>query len=840
MIVPKINTPQQVTQQTITPPKTYTYQTVMDGTVQLSLPNIGIMLVRPNATYNLSKYFVCRPQINATAFGTSNIDFPLPGAKVSFSIVPDTYKGYILSTNSIGTQQKSYTTHNYLHGYSWDKPLQDLQFQQTLIQEIDKQTHGTQRAAPCGALEDIHAGDTYIGDKNAGGLFIGKAIITVKGSDLAYTQYSAISDKITTVACTIETDTLSTLHQFSNNIDKYLKAGSEKQGLGIYNTANAYPVYTKGYTVTADTHIASPIYRYQKFNGGAVSGECISIHSYIEPKTQVVSTQANLYSGTIHKASINNLKSIKTPTVIGLKHSPQSDPKEINKKKEQLKKTYESLYIQETNNATEKALLMQLAYANSDTGMLLSSLWDIDTVLKMVDEGIVPQADSVFPGVSRGEPAQIGQQLPPPQKAEIQSTFDKSKTIVMNNTSFITQQSDGSIIIKDGYGSSIIMTRGNIYISSALDTFIRPGRDLVGLIPRRAEITSNQSIVLAAKKDISVAAQHNTKISSAVSGGIGYTVIQNRSGKDAINSGMVIRSNADMSITASKDMRIALNDKTVKNAGDKATLGTGSIIIEGNQLALKSNSIMNICAKDGFGLYAYNGSTGSGINIGVNYIDIVGPSLNFDTGAIDIGKSKTTHTVKLMGEQKSFTLNSGSGTLGVHLNGQLYCRDIFSAGSVIVSSQVIGNEYFVLSTKKSEIYSLPKSSIDGVRKTLKTIGTYTYKAGGPVNISIVQNWYNDNYICSKQLMFTSTAALNLPALYKMPTMTWQMNPIEPSYTVFTPVKIKETGNDTYTYTYPGKDAWEAGMMATVNESYMIDYTEKPLLQSYTTNTKKGN
>lgn len=37
-----------------------------------------------------------------------------------------------------------------------------------------------------------------------------------------------------------------------------------------------------------------------------------------------------------------------------------------------------------------------------------------------------------------------------------------------------------------------------------------------------------------------------------------------------------------------------------------------------------------------------------------------------------------------------------------------------------------------------------------------------------------QPWYNDNYICSKELSFTDSGVLNF-GQYKMPSMCWQTN-----------------------------------------------------------------
>lgn len=107
----------------------------------------------------------------------------------------------------------------------------------------------------------------------------------------------------------------------------------------------------------------------------------------------------------------------------------------------------------------------------------------------------------------------------------MKDTYTGKTKRIYKCTSFITQEEDGSILIKDGWGSEIRMSGGNIYISSALDTFIRPGRDCIGLVPRRLELDANGAAVIAAKKSVKVASESNLYLSSAVSGEDGYTVL---------------------------------------------------------------------------------------------------------------------------------------------------------------------------------------------------------------------------------------------------------------------------------------------------------------------------
>jgi hypothetical protein len=79
--------------------------------------------------------------------------------------------------------------------------------------------------------------------------------------------------------------------------------------------------------------------------------------------------------------------------------------------------------------------------------------------------------------------------------------------------SVIAQGDDGSILIEDGFGSSIHMSGGNIQITCPGDVFLRPGRSLVAMAPFDAVIRAgNSADISAAKKDVRIKAERNCMI----------------------------------------------------------------------------------------------------------------------------------------------------------------------------------------------------------------------------------------------------------------------------------------------------------------------------------------
>lgn len=158
---------------------------------------------------------------------------------------------------------------------------------------------------------------------------------------------------------------------------------------------------------------------------------------------------------------------------------------------------------------------------------------------------------------------------------------------------------------------------------------------------------------------------------------------------------MVIRSNGDMSITTSRDLYIGVNDKTSKNAGDKATRGTGSVCIDGSVLLLNSDNYIK-ATSGSIGLYGYSGTTGAGMLITPNTTSISSQELYLNTGSVFVGALRGSGKVTIGNTDKQFTVSVGTGAGVLHVRGHLQCRDITAAGTLMVSGALGANSYMVL------------------------------------------------------------------------------------------------------------------------------------------------
>lgn len=772
-------------------------------------------------------------------FGVSVAGLPAVGTSVIAWINKATGKGYILSVNPGGGQPKAYKLFSLLHTYRWNTPVGDLTFSTQLQTLISKYANSGVNSTPCGATQDTYPGDLVIGDKYGPSAFFGRAQITIKGSGLAYTEFSGLDNSITVVAQRTQFDSFSQLIQHSTDISRQLTASGAKQGLGVLQTNSSKPVENnpgQGNTPSVDYSAQSgdPIYRTQEFKGGLVSGQFNSVLSplqdqqYQDMDIPVLATNHVAYDGQTETVSAKTIRLIKTPDI----YAPQqiSDQTAAQLAQQQIPKFQTPQYT-----STDKALQMDALLQQSGTQYILRNQLTDQQILSLYSNNVQclaqPLTARITDWTDSGQSSQ--QQLAPCKYAQVTDTYTGQQKRVYKCTSFITQQQDGSILIKDGWGSQIRMTGGNIYISSALDTFIRPGRDCIGLIPRRMQLDANGAAVIASKKSVKVAAQGSLYLSSAVSGQDGYTVLQNRS--KTASAGMVIRSNGDMSITTSRDMYIGVNDKTSKNAGDKATRGTGSVCIDGSVLLLNSDNYIK-ATSGSIGLYGYSDTVGAGMLITPNTTSISSQRLYLNTGSVFVGALGGSGKVTIGNTDKQFTVSGGTGAGVLHVRGQLQCRDITAAGTLMVSGALGANSYMVLGQQQVDI--IPKvapQSLRAFKKQISNMFSFTITVPYLKYPQQTQAWYNDNYICGKQLSFTQSGVLSFGE-YKMPKMCWQTN--TKSGQIFQPVITKETGQDQPTSkSYPGKSAWKAGTISTLDQNYSVKY-ELPLQGNYTVNTDK--
>ncbi len=118
--------------------------------------------------------------------------------------------------------------------------------------------------------------------------------------------------------------------------------------------------------------------------------------------------------------------------------------------------------------------------------------------------------------------------MPSPTAVEV-AVDSETSTEYYASRSIIKQTDDGSIILEDGYGSQIIMSGGNIYISPALDVVLTPGRSTINWSPQDIINKAGNSVdISASQKDVRIKAENNLHMLGGNSGR-GGVLIESRS-----------------------------------------------------------------------------------------------------------------------------------------------------------------------------------------------------------------------------------------------------------------------------------------------------------------------
>lgn len=117
-----------------------------------------------------------------------------------------------------------------------------------------------------------------------------------------------------------------------------------------------------------------------------------------------------------------------------------------------------------------------------------------------------------------------------PKFASIQIDHRTGDTKYYYSRSVIAQLPDGSILIEDGYGSSIHMTGGNIFISGAGDVWLKPGRSIAMWAGDDIVARAGSSVdITAGNADVRIKAERNLHMLAGNSGVTGGIMLETRS-----------------------------------------------------------------------------------------------------------------------------------------------------------------------------------------------------------------------------------------------------------------------------------------------------------------------
>lgn len=691
---------------------------------------------------------------------------------------------------------------------------------------------------------DINAlpGDNDQIDMNGNaGIHIGRFVAQLRGSPIAFIDVANITHAIRMVANKMEQHL--PLSYILNG--KYLSvhniATSEDEAFGVSDDDSV--VVNDGVLEFNDEN-AIPLYRLQQTEGAAVDGKeelvvgfPVGNRHYVTTEPPILAKKRTAIDGTLSEASAQAITSIKSPAIQAIHQVAYNKDKDPASQQDILQ-PYEPTYIEpEEYTQPEKP---EFAISDAAINKLIDTLFTGDYLErlqeKMAEHGLaISTKEGTLETLITGSTFKTGptneQEYGLPDQVQLTDPVTGKTSTYFKSTSFISQEPDGSILICDGYGSEIRMSRGNIYISPALDLFFRPGRDLSAMVPRHQSYNAQSTTTINTAGNAYIRATGDLKIAGATDGSGVVTLECDAKDTNSV-AGLIIRSTSGATLTGA-DIYIGINSgigPTTNNVVEPARAGTividacskGKISMRSNEQLVDSNNIY---------LLANMKTTeqGSAILINDTHIGIY-------TRTVDMPASVRMTQAKA--ENKVTVVRNGAA-VDVSLVYSSFPQ-LMVESSVVVGGSIICN-------KQGRFCEGIVAK--GVASTSPFCGVVSYKFNDPFELTeidkpqpitvgdsisdnivqLTQSIYQDSYVSSNSFAFPTT--YNVPVTLRVPGMLWQTQTGETGPKWSEP-EMKSPDGTKITMCYPGAEVWGA---ATISDK---KYKTTSLNKGYITNAIK--
>ena len=685
---------------------------------------------------------------------------------------------------------------------------------------------------------DALAGDLDLVDNDErSGLHIGRLVSQLRGSAMSFVDVTVPDNKVRIVGNTISTNTMTHEGLVGDTYSVFNTAISVSEGFGLKEGGI---VEEDDFSLTPKNDGAIPLYRIQHAEGAPVDGKQDLIldfprtdaHTeYSEPA--ILSARRQSLSGTISDASVRGIMSVKTPSVAGIHqmgygteslvgdnglHDDLHEPYKVTGRKdiEDMDKEADNAANKEEEAITDAAinkLVDKLLFGEYRTTML--------SILERHGFAISKEESSIrarMVGDDSIHGATNSQHYPIPESEEITDPVTGETSKVYNTMSFITQEPDGSICICDGYGSEIRMSRGNIYISPALDLFFRPGRDMSAMVSRHMSLNSQKSCTINSSDAMYVRAEKDMKLAGATSGD-GAVTLESRAAAGS-NGGLNIVSTADMSITAKSDLVIGRNSMDSKDSSRfteppspgriiiDAGAKRGTCYVRGAQTTVEGQNT-TICA-----VSQGSNRSGSAISINQNTIGLYGQTINAPAVLYVLPTEEMMRVSVLSEDGKSEDVQ-----LNTMSTGYLYVSGNANIGGIMtVKDGIRVDGAGAIRSIMSETLSGPASVADrdpytvedALAKTRK-VKTASATLGEQGTSGVAESKvHTDAFVADNSFSFPDD--YNVQCDY-MPGMVWQMYARETGKAgkAWEELPVKALADDKDTMCYPGAAIWDKNM-----------------------------
>lgn len=379
-----------------------------------------------------------------------------------------------------------------------------------------------------------------------------------------------------------------------------------------------------------------------------------------------------------------------------------------------------------------------------------------------------------------------------PEYIEIEDPHTKLKYRYYKSTSGFRQDPDGSLVLYDGYGSEIRMTRGNIIISPAADLILRPGRDLHAMSGRHTAVVSQKDVTVhSSLSDVYIKSQKSLHVISGIDGE-GTTTIESR------GKGTVIRSSNNTAVVG-HDVFVGSISLDAPDTLDGSVQGDGTVIIgAGTQTTITGSMVVS--KSDEFIAMSTDGDS---------YIDITADAVTMASKAI-----QASGVVRIGGLVGSTSVTVGNTTY--NLGNPSEQPEVVVRAEVYVPSNVYcgyiqaeGGEFVGLTANNANADSGIKPAVGHEATRIDwSEAALTDSLVYPVVITPnPTDVMGNHFVYSTPFTYPSSSDIGINKKYIIPGMLWQT--IVSSGARWDEPSIPGLRDkDKKTMVYPGADAWE--------------------------------
>lgn len=696
---------------------------------------------------------------------------------------------------------------------------------------------------------DINAlpGDVDITDHNGtAGLHVGRYVAQLKGSPGCFIDVANITNKIRFIAEAIEKH-LPLSYECDNwEVSVHDIAVSEAEAFGL---ADGAPMEVEDDNVQLVDANAIPLYRLQEAEGVAVDGKeelvvafptYTDVH-YCNTEPPILAKKRTALGGALSEASAAGITSIKSPAIRAI-HQVNYNADRAQSEQDDILQPYE-YKAQEQEEPEQHSVSDEIS--DAAINKLLDKLFTGDYLeklkQKMAEHGlqVSTQNGSLANWISQNGDFVPGatdkQEYGLPSSIELTDPVSGKKTTYYATTSFISQEPDGSILICDGYGSEIRMSRGNIYISPALDLFLRPGRDLSAMAGRHQSYNAQEHTTINSSKSVYIRAIEDLKMVGAT-GGSGMVSLEcAATEEDMLNTGLLIKSLQGATLVGS-DLYIGINTGRGLTANVvEEPSKPGTIIIDAcSKGSISMRSREQVCDSESICLVASqaNAKMGSALLVKSSQIDLFTRRVEAPA-TFDIVAPKSNNQVVVVRNGESYTISMFFNTTP-----QLQVESsIVSGGDIIANGSgvfckgagapsIVTNEGIYSVGKADKTFRDPFAPID-INKPEPSTGN-----GQNVSVAVINQAgyiYQDLYVGMNSFSFPQS--FGVPTNLRVPGMRWQSEALEEGkYKTWEEKPVLSVDGQTSSMCYPGQAVWTEAQIS------KRGYELGSLMDSYIINT----